>query len=207
MRIFITLAWRLFLIVLSATVLCFLLVRLFAYPFIYTEETLPPMPTAIVLGASTMSNGTLSVVFRDRVTTAIALYKSGKVSTILITGDNGNKYYNEVTPAGEYMVANGVPREVIFLDYAGFDTYSSMYRARDIFNVKEAIIVTQSFHLSRAVFIARRLGIDAYGLGSDHHQYRFKNDVREVVANVKAVLDVVLHRKPKYLGEEVPITE
>lgn len=207
MRILITLVWRVFLTVFSIIVLCFLLVRLFAYPFIRTEETLPVMPTAIVLGASTMSNGTLSVVFRDRVTTAIALYKSGKVSTILVTGDNGNEYYDEVTPAGEYMVANGVPREVIFLDYAGFDTYSSMYRARDIFNVKEAVVVTQSFHLSRAVFIARRLGIDAYGLGADHHQYRFKNDLREVLANVKAVMDVVIHRKPKYLGEEIPITK
>jgi len=82
-----------------------------------------------------------------------------------------------------------------------------MYRARDVFNVKEAIIVTQSFHVYRAVFIARRLGIDAYGLGSDHHQYRFKNDIREVFANVKAVIDVTFHRKPKFLGEEIPITE
>lgn len=185
----------------------FLIVEIASSRYIQdTREALPTMPTAIVFGASTLSDGTLSSIFKDRVDMALWLFREGKVQTILVTGDNGRKNYNEVTPAGEYLLAQGVPQEAIFLDYAGFDTYSSMYRARDIFLVKSAIIVTQSFHLPRGVFIARSLGIDAYGIPSDQHAYLFKNNIREVFANVKAVIDVVSNRIPKFLGKEIPIT-
>ncbi len=171
-----------------------------------TTEELPDEYTAIVLGAGILLNGDLSVVLKDRVDTAIVLYKTGKVKTILVTGDDGSATHNEVNPSRDYLISHGVPTEAIFLDHAGFDTYSSMYRANAVFHVKEAIVVTQPFHLPRSVFIARSLGINAYGIPADQHPYRFRNDVRELFANVKAVFSVLFHLKPKYLGDVIPIT-
>lgn len=168
---------------------------------------LPYAHTAVVLGAALLPNGEMSPVYRDRVDTAIALYKAGKIKTILVSGDNGSKEHNELNPARRYLLLNEVLDEAIFLDHAGFDTYSTMYRARDIFLVEDAIIVTQSFHLPRAVFIARSLGITAYGISADKRVYYISNTVREVFADVKAVLNVLYQRKPKYLGPEIPITE
>lgn len=168
---------------------------------------LPSAHTAVVLGAALLPNGEMSPVYRDRVDTAITLYKAGKIKTILVSGDNGSKEHNEVNPARRYLLLNEVADEAIFLDHAGFDTYSTMYRARDIFLVEDAIIVTQSFHLPRAVFIARSLGITAYGISADKRVYYISNTVREVFADVKAVLNVLYKRKPKYLGPEIPITE
>jgi SanA protein len=160
-----------------------------------------------VLGAGLLTNGKLSLIFKDRIDTAVMLYKAGKVDTILVSGDDGTTTYNEVNPAREYLLTQAISSDDIFLDHAGFDTYSSMYRARDVFRVESAIIVTQSFHLPRSIFIARRLGINAYGVPADQHPYSFKNNIREVFATVKAYLNIVYNRIPKYLGEEIPITE
>jgi vancomycin permeability regulator SanA len=114
--------------------------------------------------------------------------------------------HNEVNPARVYLISKGILDQDIFLDHAGFDTYSSMYRARDIFGVSSIIISTQSFHLPRAVFIARQLGIEAYGVRADIPNLRPHNYIREIFANEKAILDLVFHRVPKFLGDEVPIT-
>ncbi len=167
---------------------------------------LPKVQTAIVLGAKTMPDGTLSPIFKDRVDKSITLYEQGYVKTILVTGDNSSTGYNEVNPVREYLLFKGIPGEDIFLDHAGFDTYSSMYRARDIFLIDSAIVVTQSFHLPRSVFLARRFGIEAFGTPSDQHGYLFRNNIREAFANVKALINIISFRKPKYLGEEIPIT-
>lgn len=169
-------------------------------------KTLTKKYTAIVLGAGLINEERLSPIFKDRIDVAIALYQGGYVTAILISGDDGTKTHNEVNPAREYMLAKGIPSEAIFLDHAGFDTYSSMYRAKEVFLVHSAIIVTQSFHLPRAVFVARNLGIDAIGMSSDLHGYRLRNTGRELLANVKALGDVLYGRKPKYLGDEIPIT-
>ncbi len=186
----------------------FLLITIESYQYIKTDtQSLPKAQTALVLGAGLSTSGTVSPIFRDRIDTAVLLYLNGKVQTILVSGDDGTATHNEVTPAREYLLTQGVFDNDIFLDHAGFDTYSSMYRAREVFRVESAIIVTQSFHLPRAIFIARRLGIDAYGAPSDQHWYSFKNNIREVFANVKAFFDVTFKRIPKYLGEEIPITE
>lgn len=183
------------------------LIKLQSGPFIKAKaQDLPVSQTAILLGAYVSPNGVLSTVLRDRADTAIMLYREGKVDTILVTGDDGSVDYNEVNPIREYLLDKGVPSRAIFLDHAGFDTYSSMYRARDVFMVDSAIIVTQSFHLPRAVFIAKRLGIDAYGISADKREYLFKNSVRELFASVKAYIDVLYNRTPKYLGEKIPIT-
>lgn len=169
-------------------------------------QMLPKSHTALVLGAGLLTNGKLSPIFKDRIDIAISLYTSGKVETILVSGDDGTASHNEVNPAREYLLTQGIPESDIFLDHAGFDTYSSMYRAREVFLVTTVIIVTQSFHLPRSVFIARRLGIDAYGTPADQHAYSFKNNIREVFANVKAFMNVTFLRIPKYLGDEIPIT-
>src|SRR3989338_2570428 len=177
-------------------------------PYIYASVShAPEAQTALVPGASVSTEGILSPIFIDRLDTAISLYEAGKVSRILVSGDNSTAIQNEVNPARLYLIRKGIPDAVIFLDHAGFDTYSSMYRARDIFGVSSILISTQSFHLPRAVFIARMLGIEASGLNADIGHMLFRNYVREALANEKAVLNLIFHRKPKYLGESIPIED
>jgi len=161
---------------------------------------------ALVLGASVKSNGTLSVVMKERADRAANLYLSGVVSKILVTGDNSTLKYDEVYPVGKYFLALGIPQDDIFLDYAGFDTYSSMYRARDIFGVTHMLIVTQQYHLPRAVFIARTLGLEAYGVDASQGEKYLYNSVREIPASIKAAFDLAINRQPKYLGEQFPVS-
>lgn len=166
----------------------------------------PTAQTAIVLGASIRSNGTLSPVLQERADTAYALYVAKKVSKILVSGDNSTLQYDEVYPVGKYLLAKGIPKEDIFLDYAGFDTYSSMYRAQKVFDVSSAIVVSQRFHLPRALFIARALGLTAVGVdASGPGEYYLLNALREIPASFKAVFDVFSRRVPKYVGQEFPI--
>ncbi len=174
---------------------------------IYTMvDAVPKAEVALVLGASVSSGGVLSNVLKERADEAIALYRAGKVSKILVTGDNATLSHDEVDPVGKYMVAEGVPKSDIFLDHAGFDTYSSMYRARDVFNVSSMIIVSQQFHLPRAVFIAHTLGIKAYGESASQRGLLLYNSLREIPASDKALFDLLFARVPKYLGEQYPIT-
>ena len=175
--------------------------------YIYNDATeTPSAEAALIPGAAIFSDGALSAIFIDRADMAITLYEAKKVSKILVSGDNSTDSHNEVNPVRLYLINKGIPDQDIFLDHAGFDTYSTMYRARDIFGVSSVLITTQSFHLPRAVFIARRLGIQAYGVNADVGHMLFRNSVREVFANEKAVLDLMVNRKPKYLGEKIPIT-
>ena len=167
----------------------------------------PSAQVALVLGASIRSNGTLSAVLQERADTAYALYAAKKVSKILVSGDNGTLQYDEVYPVGKYLLAKGVPKEDIFLDYAGFDTYSSVYRAQKVFNASLVIIVSQAFHLPRALFIARALGMHAVGVdaGKPGEQYII-NSLREIPASLKAVFDVFSGRVPKYTGQMFPVS-
>jgi SanA protein len=182
-------------------------IKTYTDPYIYSDVmTIPHSQTAIILGAAILKDDGLSPVLKDRADSAIFLYKTGTIEKILVTGNNDSLSYNEVDPVRTYLMKNGIPANAIFLDHAGFDTYSSMYRAKAIFQVQSAIIVSQSFHLPRSVFIARSLGISAYGFNADHGHYLFKNYVRESFANVKAVLDLIFNRQPKYLGTTVPIS-
>lgn len=166
-----------------------------------SSDTLSKKDAALVLGASTKSTGELSPVLEERALGALALYRAGIVKKILVSGDNSTLQYNEVYPVGKYLLAQGVPEQDVFLDYAGFDTYSSMYRAKKIFGVSSMIVTSQRFHLPRALFIARSMGIDAVGLdvsaqADDYSQ----NALREVPATVKAVVDLLTHRIPQHLG-------
>ncbi len=178
-----------------------------AKPYIYSGvEGANKAQAALIPGAAVLANGALSSIFKERVDIAIKLYKAGKVSKILVSGDNSTLSHNEVNPVRNYLLEKGIPDKDIFLDHAGFDTYSTMYRARDIFLVSSVIITTQSFHLPRAVFIARMLGIYAFGVNADVERISIRNYIREVFADEKAALDLFFSRKPKYLGEQIPIS-
>ncbi len=175
-------------------------------PYIYRDtKDVPEVQTVLIPGAAVFSDGTLSQFFRDRVDTAIDLYQLGTVQKILVSGDNSTVWHNEVNPVRTYLLGKGIPDADIYLDHAGFDTYSTMYRARDIFQVTSVVISTQSFHLPRAVFLARSLGLKAYGISVDSGHVLFKNYIREMLADEKAVLNLLLHRKPKFLGDIIPI--
>lgn len=167
-----------------------------------------PAQAVIVLGALVFPDGGVSDMVADRLETAYALYAAGRAKKILITGDHGTLGYDEVNTMRRYLERKGVPTEDIFMDHAGFDTYNSMYRARDVFQVDSAIIVTQRFHLPRAVYIARKLGLDVQGVAADRHVYVGANyyELREMAARVKAFGEVVSGKQPVYLGPIIPIT-
>ena len=179
--------------------------------FIYqTAPQTPPAYAALILGAKVHANGRLSDVLQDRVATGWELYRLGKVKKLLLSGDHGQKNYDEVNAMRNELLKRGVPAQDMFMDHAGFNTYSSMYRARDVFQVQDVIIVTQRFHLERAVYLARALGLNAVGVVADQRIYtqtgRLKWAIRERIARMKAVADVMLHVKPKYVGPAIPIT-
>lgn len=171
-------------------------------------EILEKADCVLALGALVYSEDRLSLVLKDRVDYAIEIYKAGKADRLLFSGDHGQTDYDEVNAMMDYAISKGVPKEHIFLDHAGFSTYESMYRARDVFCVKSVIIVTQKFHVSRAVYIARALGLDAVGVNSDPRVYTTAavDAVRESLARVKDFFSVnVFLPEPKYLGDAVPI--
>lgn len=164
---------------------------------------------AMVLGAYVSPEGDLCDMLRDRVETAVDLYKKGRVDKLLMTGDHGRAAYDEVNHMRRYAEELGVPAEDIFMDHAGFSTYDSMYRSRDVFHVESAIIVTQNFHLPRAIYIARILGIDAKGFSADRRLYQGVeyNEFREVLARNKDFINVqVIQSRPKFLGTVISIT-
>lgn len=162
----------------------------------------------MVLGASVYSSGRPSPLLADRLDKGYELYVSGKAKKILVSGDHGQSNYDEVNSMRNYLLEKGAPREDIFMDHAGFNTYDSMYRAKEVFRVETLLISTQEFHINRAVYIARKLGITAFGYpGEDKEAYgmRYLN-ARESLARVKAFWDTAIRREPKYLGDAIPIT-
>lgn len=171
-------------------------------------EAAQPAQAILVLGAYVYPDGRPSDMVVDRLETAFALYQAGKAPKILISGDHGQVDYDEVNAMRRYLEGKGVPTEDIFMDHAGFDTYNSMYRARDIFQVESAIVVTQAFHLPRAVWLARRMGLEAQGVVADRHIYVSAEyyALREAAARVKAFGEVAVHAKPVFLGPTIPIT-
>ena len=164
-------------------------------------DQVPNKPVALLLGASVRSSGALSPVLKERADAAYELYSKKKVLKILVSGDNSSLAYDEVYPVGKYLMSIGVPQSDIFLDYAGFDTYSSVFRAKKIFGVTSMIIVSQAFHLPRALFIARHMGISALGVDASRPgDLYINNTLREILATVKAFFDLLTHRQSRYLG-------
>lgn len=192
----------------AAVILINLYVDSSSKPYIFQEERkIPKVQAVMILGASVYADGRLSDMLKDRADTAIELYRAGKAEKILATGDHGVERYDETNAIKKYLIAQGIPSGDIFLDYAGFDTYDSMYRAKAIFKATSLAVTTQNFHLPRSVYIGRSLGLEVYGLSADKHSYGNiqGNYLREIPANVKAFLDVNLYAKPEFLGKEIPL--
>ena len=162
----------------------------------------------LVLGCGVRDDGTPSHMLEDRLLYGIDLYKKGVANKLLMSGDHGRADYDEVNAMKDYAMAQGIPSEDIFMDHAGFSTYESMCRAKEVFGVKKMIIATQGYHLSRAVYIARMLGIEAYGVASDYRTFggQFYRDCREVLARVKDLFVGIVQPAPTYLGEMIPIS-
>jgi len=167
----------------------------------------PKTEVAIVPGALVERDGDLSVMLAARVEQASRLWHAGKVEKILVSGDHGTWKYDEPDTMRKALVRDGVAPEDVFEDHAGFDTWATMVRARRIFGVDEAVVITQGFHMPRALYLADAAGIDATGLTADLHHWGYqgrKSTVREVLSRVKAVADVTLDT-PAMAGPKIPI--
>lgn len=168
----------------------------------------PSAQVAIVPGALVQPDGKMSGMLRDRVAQASALWHAGKVEKILVSGDHHSWAYDEPGTMRKALVADGVPPRDVFEDHAGFDTWATMVRARGIFGVRDAVVITQGFHMPRALFLADVAGIDATGLTADLHRWGYqgkKSSVREVLSRVKAIADVALNT-PAMAGPSIPIS-
>lgn len=161
----------------------------------------------LVLGCAAGTDGEPSPMLKDRLDTGIELYRMGVAPKLLLSGDNSRKEYSEPESMFKYTIAQGVPAEDIFLDYAGFSTYESVYRAKAVFRVDSMVVVTQKYHLFRALYTGRALGIQAKGVASDQVRYAgaYFRDAREILARDKDLVKSFLRLKPTFLGDEIPI--
>ncbi|MEQ1849806.1 MAG: ElyC/SanA/YdcF family protein [Candidatus Peribacteraceae bacterium] len=170
----------------------------------------PSVDAILVLGASVYRSGVPSPILEDRLIVAANLYKQKKAPKIIVSGDHGTDRNDEPKAMQRTLIDAGVPAQDIFLDHAGFDTFDSVYRAREIFQASKLLIVSQEFHLPRAVYLAAKLGMDSTGVTSDLRNYgeetNRRNSIREIFARVKGVLDVLLDAKPTYLGDPIPLS-
>lgn len=169
--------------------------------------TLENVDCIIVLGCQVKSDGIPSHMLEDRLRRGVELYHAAAAPKLLMSGDHGRTDYNEVGTMKQYAIDNGIPSADIFMDHAGFSTYESIYRAKYIFEAERVLIVTQEYHLHRALFIAQQLGVDAYGVNADYRTYygQFARDVREILARCKDVFTTSFRIPPTYLGDTIPI--
>lgn len=162
----------------------------------------------IVLGCLVKNNGTPSDMLADRLERGIDLYNQGAAPKIIMSGDHGREDYDEVNTMKKVAVDAGIPSSDVFMDHAGFSTYESIYRAKEIFEADKIIIVTQDYHLYRALYIAEKLGIEAYGVNADYRTYwgQTKRDAREILARCKDFCNMIFKPEPTYLGEKIPVS-
>ena len=174
---------------------------------IVSEKDVKKADCILVLGAQVKPDGTPSHMLRDRLKKGIELYKAGAAPKILMSGDNGQVEYNEVKVMLEYARDAGVPDKDIFLDHAGFSTYESMYRAKEIFGAEKVIVVTQKYHEYRALYIGQRLGLQVEGVCSDPIEYmgQFHRDIREIVARDKDFFQCIGKPEPTFLGDKIDL--
>ena len=161
----------------------------------------------LVLGCGVYADGSPTPMLRDRLTRGVELYQAGWGDRLLLSGDNRSVYYNELATMYQVSRDLGAPGEAIVLDYAGLSTYDSLYRARDIFGVERLVIVTQDYHLSRALYLARALGLEAWGVAADGQNYpgQTMRDVREILARDKDFLWAILQPEAAILGDPEPL--
>ena len=178
---------------------------------ILTEEEaakLSDVDCILVLGCLVHSDGEPSDMLEDRLKRSVALYEQGAAPKLLMSGDHGREGYDEVASMKQYAVDAGIPSADVFMDHAGFSTYESVYRAKAIFEADKILIVTQEYHLYRAMYVAEALGIEAYGVAADYRNYQgqISRDIREILARVKDFGMAIFQPKPTYLGEVIPIS-
>lgn len=162
----------------------------------------------LVLGAGITPDGRPSYMLRDRLDKGIELYEAGAAPKLLLSGDNGQERYDEVNAMKQYVLERGIPETDIFLDHAGFSTYESMYRAKAVFQVESAIVVTQKYHLYRSLYIAEQLGLETTGTSALEKRYvgQWSRDVRELLARNKDFVQTIFKPEPRFLGEVIPIS-
>lgn len=170
-------------------------------------RNLETYPVGLVLGARVYNDNSVSPIFSDRLLTAAELYKDERLEKIIVSGDHGTAEYDEVTAGRNFLLNQGIPGDDIFLDHAGFDTYDSVYRAQAIFGAPKVLIITQRFHLPRALYFASERGLPALGCVADKQNYDNLNyfENRETLARVKGWLESFFKVKPKYLGEAIDL--
>jgi vancomycin permeability regulator SanA len=174
----------------------------------YNDASLPKRHVALVFGAGLNGEGGPSAMLYDRVATAVDLYNADKVDKLLMTGDNSTVTHNEVEAMRKTALDLQVPAEDIVLDYAGFSTYESCYRAHEVFSISEATLVTQDFHLPRAIFTCSRLGVNAIGVQADRQPYPTSyNELRELPALASTFWNLLTARQPKFLGPKIDVDE
>ena len=161
----------------------------------------------LVLGCGVHDDGRPSDMLHDRLRRSVELYEAGAAKKLLMSGDHGRVGYDEVDAMKSFAVEAGIPSEDVFMDHAGFSTYESMVRAKEVFQAKKIIIVTQEYHLYRAMYIGQQLGMEVYGVSSNYRNYRNQRDMntREVLARVKDVFSCIFWPEPTYLGETIPV--
>jgi len=195
-----------------ATVLVFLpvsFIRVSADSYVRSVADVPAEPVGIVFGAAAAGN-TPSPYLASRLNVALALWKAHKIKVFLVSGDNSRPDYNEPRTMRDYLVAHGVPENLVVLDYAGFDSWETCDRAKRVFGVDHAIVVSQSFHVPRAVYLCRAAGIDAYGVGDGDaawalsHQEALHDQAREVLAGFSATYQAAFTPAPTFLGRKEP---
>ena len=186
-----------------------LITTIYSMNRIYQKDDAPSERLAIVFGAGLRRDGTPTPILRDRVETAASLYFSGRVEKLLMSGDNSFLNYNEPESMRQYAISLGVPENAIAMDYAGRRTYDTCYRAKAVFGMESALLVTQKFHLPRALFLCNALGLKAYGVEANNRNYRdgalFIWNFREQLATVGAFLDVYVSSPLPVLGEPEPL--
>lgn len=162
----------------------------------------------LIFGCGLKSDGTPSDMLRDRLITGIDAYNNGLADKIIMSGDHGRKDYDEVNAMKAFAVEQGVKSEDIFMYHAGFSTYESVYRAKEIFKATKIICVTQKYHLYRALYTAKRLDIECVGISADLHKYRGETarEMREVLARTKDFFTSIFKPKPKFLGDTIPVS-
>ena len=170
-------------------------------------SSLKNMDCILILGAGIWGDSP-SPMLQDRLDEGIKLYNEGVAPKIIMSGDHGREGYDEVNIMKEYAINKGIPSEDIFMDHAGFSTYESIYRAKEIFDADNIVIVTQEYHLYRALYIADKLDINAYGINSDPRQYsgQLFREIREILARNKDFINCIIKPKPTYLGESIPVS-
>jgi SanA protein len=209
LKVILRLSWILSILGLLAIALPRLITALYAWPRLYRLTDAPAQRVALVFGAGLRRDGSPTPVLRDRIATAAQLYFAGKVEKLLLSGDNRQVEYNEPGAMQAYAVSLGVPADDIVLDFAGRRTYDTCFRARQIFNVGSAILVTQSFHLPRALYVCNALGTSAIGVPADQRNYRQRSlifwNLRETAATMVALWEVHVSRPLPVLGDPEPI--